>query len=254
MLTTTDADFVPSNDLTSSRGIRSNKFGGHYENGKSFTVEKWSEICSIYKELEQTKRRRPSRKELAKAAQVSENSARRAIRMVKTGSYKPIAEEAKKKLKKQNQKVNFERGIYLKLAEQDYRGDLLHLGIENMLLDSIQLQERIYNTLKSCDWKIILSPSPFFSMNMTKSLMKEFYHFSSSHASNFVSIVRIAANKYSNVSPPKLTFHKCPIDGILITRVECHTPQSKEGLTIDDYCTAMSIDLLETDLEANYLI
>ena len=249
---TTAAD-SSSTMLTSSKRVRSNKFGGSYENGKKFTKEKWAEICSIYTQLEQNQQRRPTRKELAKAAQVSENSARRAIRMVKTGCCHPRF-EADERTPKQVQKVDFKTSTNLPQVEQDNHRDLLQLVIQNALLDHIQLQQRIYNTLKSCNWKLITLPSPFFSINVTKCLVKEFRHLSLSDASNFVSIVKIAANKYGKVSPPRITLHKSPFDGMLITRVECHTPQSKEGVTINDFCTAMSIDILATDLDSNSLL
>ncbi len=234
---------APSFRAENKPKLKSNKFGGYYENGKKFSKEKWSEICFIYITLEENLGRKPTRRELACAAHVSENSARRAIRMVRTGVF-DSKNETEERSSKGTKKVEAKTKARTKrsLPKEPCSADKFFCQRDDgVLYDPREVNQILWMTIKSLNWKLTLTPSTVFPMQNTMTLVKDFHHFTSLNASKFASIV---ANVVDKQLSPNITLQQYRIEGILVSRVEYSFPHREGGLTFDDFRTALSIESL----------
>lgn len=237
-------DSSPSFRAENKPKMKSNKFGGYYENGKKFTKEKWSEICFIYITLKENLGRKPTRRELACAAHVSENSARRAIRMVRTGAFDSNneTEERSSKGTKEVVKAKTKARTKRSLAEETCSADTFFCQKDyGELFDPGVVNQILWMTINSLNWKLTITPSKVFPMQNTMSLVKDFRHYTSLHASKFASIV---ANVVDKQFSSNIALQQHSIDGILVSRVEYSFPQREGGLTFEDFRTALSIESL----------
>ena len=243
--------FRPETKTKTKTNIKSNKFGGYYENGKKFSKEKWSEICFIYIALEEDLGRKPTRRELASAAHVSENSARRAIRMVRTGAFDLKNETEGRSLKetiKITARTNATTKHYLP-NEKCSPNELFCERDNSVLFDTREINQLLWMTMNSLNWKLTITPSSVFPMQNTMTLMKEFHHYTSSEASKFASII---ANVVDKKLASNIRLQQHAIEGIFSSRVEYSFPGREAGLTISDFRAALSIESLVSDSILSY--
>ena len=72
-------------NIISHSGMKVNKNGGVYTNGRSFSKEKWLEIITAYYKHRDENGKPPSQCQLSRIAKISINSSKRAIRFIKDG-------------------------------------------------------------------------------------------------------------------------------------------------------------------------